>query len=121
LTLGRAILLIDLALLLGLGLGYLWWGREVGRLRAEVATARARPAVSPGEWTATGVVRAVIPDMNLLVLTHDQIGELMPPMTMGFRTASPQLYDGLAVGDEIRFTLQGVPPNVVITAIQKLQ
>jgi Cu/Ag efflux protein CusF len=121
LTLGRAIVLIDLALLLGLGFGYLWWGREAGRLRAEVAALRTPPAVRAGEWTARGVVRAVLPDANLLVLTHDQIGDFMPPMTMGFRTASPDLADGLAAGDEIRFTLQGIPPNVVITAIQKLQ
>jgi Cu/Ag efflux protein CusF len=121
LTLGRAIVLIDLALLLGLGFGYLWWGREAGRLRGEVADLRGRPTVSAGEWTATGVVRVVLPDANLLVVTHGQIAEFMPPMTMGFRAASPELYDGLAVGDEIRFTLQGTPPNVVITAIQKLQ
>jgi len=121
LTFGRAIALIDLALVLGLGFGYLWWGREADRLRTEVAALRARPAVGAGEWVATGVVRAVLPDMNLLVLTHEQIGEFMPPMTMGFRTASPDLQEGLAVGDEIRFTLQGAPPNVVITAVQKLQ
>jgi Cu/Ag efflux protein CusF len=121
LTLGRAIVLINLALLFGLGGGYLWWGREAGRLRAEVAALRARPAVSAGEWTARGVVRAVLPDINVVVVTHDQIGEFMPPMTMGFRTASPELADTLAVGDEIQFTLQGVPPNVVITAVQKLQ
>jgi Cu/Ag efflux protein CusF len=121
LTVGRAVILIDLALLLGLGLGYVWWGRDAARLRDELTALRARPTLSAGEWTATGVVRAVLPDSNLLVITHDQIGEFMPPMTMGFRTASPELHDGLAAGDEIRFTLRGIPPNVVITAIEKLQ
>lgn len=110
--------LVDLALALGLGVGYLWWGRESGRLRVELALAR-QPA--PREWTARGVVRAVLPEMNVVVLTHEDIGTWMPAMTMGFRAAGPAVYRGVEIGDEVRFTLTGRPPNVVITAIEKLQ
>jgi hypothetical protein len=44
----------------------------------------------------------------------------MPAMTMGFRAASRKVYEGVEVGDEVRFTLKGAPPNVAITAIEKL-
>jgi Copper binding periplasmic protein CusF len=38
---------------------------------------------------------------------------------MGFRVASPNIYEGLQIGDAVRFTLKGVPPNLTVTAIQK--
>ncbi len=115
----KVVLLADLALLLGVGFGYAWWGREATRLRVELVEARARPAVT--EWTARGVVRAVLPEMQVLVLTHEDIAGFMPGMTMGFRAESPAVYRGIEVGDEIRFTLKGVGSNVVITSIEKLQ
>lgn len=111
-------MLADLALALGLGGGYLWWGREVARLRQELASGKARPAV--GQWTVRGVVRAVLPEMNAVVLTHEEIEGFMPQMTMGFRVASPEVSRGIQVGDEVRFTLKGSTANAVITAIEKL-
>ena len=51
--------------------------------------------------------------------SHGEIAGLMAPMTMGFRTASPKIHEGLSIGDEVRFTLRGVPPNVAVTAIEK--
>ncbi len=115
----QAAVLVDFALVLGVGFGYVWWGREAAELRAELAAEKVRPAA--GEWTARGVVRAVLPEMNVVVLTHEDIGGFMPGMTMGFRVESPAVYQGIAVGDEVRFTLKGPAPNVVITAIEKLQ
>ena len=117
----KAIALMNLALGVGLLLGYLWWGREGARLSQETTVTIQAGAV-PGEerqWTARGVVRSVIPEINVLVLTHEDIPGFMPSMTMGFRTANPQLYNGLQVGDVIRFTLRGVPPNVAITALTR--
>ena len=61
--------------------------------------------------------RAVLPDMNVIVLTHEDIPGYMGPMTMGFRVHEPQIYRGLDIGDPVRFTLKGVPPNLSITAI----
>ena len=70
-------------------------------------------------WEVRGVVRAILPDLNLVIMTHEAIPGLMAPMTMGFREASPKIHEGLRVGDAVRFTLEGTPPNVVITAIEK--
>jgi Cu/Ag efflux protein CusF len=114
----KVVVLVNLALGLGLGGGYLWWGRQVDRLERDLAAARAAPA-GERQWQVAGVVRAVLPELDIVILTHDEIPGLMPPMTMGFRTASPRIREGLAVGDAVRFTLRGVPPNVVITAIEK--
>lgn len=116
----KAVVLIDLALVLGVGAGYFTWGLRVGRLEGALATAQAR-AVSgvARRWRGQGVVRAVLPDIGLLVLTHGEIPGFMPPMTMGFRAASAKITGAVRVGDAVRFTLEGVPPNVVVTAIEK--
>lgn len=117
----KAIALVNLALGVGLLVGYLWWGREATRLRREttVTIQAGSPGLEEREWTARGVVRSVIPEISVLVLTHEEIPGFMPSMTMGFRTADPKLYSGLQVGDVIRFTLRGTPPNVTIVAISR--
>ncbi|HEY7040850.1 MAG TPA: copper-binding protein [Methylomirabilota bacterium] len=117
----RVVLLINLALALGLMLGYLAWGREVSRLDQELQRARSQPAAVGGarSWQSRGVVRAVLPELNVVVLTHDELTGYMGSMTMGFRVHDPKLYDGLDIGDVVRFTLSGAPPNVEITSIVK--
>ena len=117
----KAIALLNLALGVGLLIGYLWGGREAARLRQEttVSIQAGAAALEEREWAVRGVVRSVIPEINVLVVTHGDIPGFMPSMTMGFRAANPQLYAGLQVGDVIRFTLKGVPPNVTIVAITK--
>lgn len=118
----RVVLLVDLALLLGLGAGYLWWGQQARRLAGELQAARAAAAVTAGgerEYHATGVVRAGIAELGILVITHGDIPGYMPPMTMGFRTESPKILESVRPGDEVRFTLRGTPPNLAITAIDK--
>ena len=117
----KAIVLVNLAVGIGILFGYLAWGREAVRLRQEVVKVRQEALAAQGErqWTIRGVVRATIPEINVLVLTHEEIPGFMPPMTMGFRTASPKLYEKLEAGDQVRFTLKGIPPNVTIVEILK--
>jgi Cu/Ag efflux protein CusF len=116
----KAVVLIDLALALGVAGGYLWWGRQVDRLGRELVEARAA-AAGPREYQAEGVVRAVLPEMGLVVITHEEIAGYMPSMTMGFRATSPRIYESVEAGDAVRFTLGGVPPNLAITAVEKLE
>jgi Cu/Ag efflux protein CusF len=117
----RAVLLINLALGLGLMLGYLAWGRETARLSQELALARQQQLGAGVErtWHARGVVRAVLPELRVVVLTHEDLTGYMGSMTMGFRVHDPKLYEGLDIGDRVRFTLTGVAPNVEITALAK--
>ena len=117
----RVVLLLNLALGLGLLMGFLAWGRPLGEVRRELAELRGQ-AVTPGVervFRARGVVRAIVPEINVIVLSHEDIAGFMPPMTMGFRAQDPKLYDGVKVGDVLAFTLRGVPPNVVITELRK--
>ena len=117
----RVVLLINLALGVGLLFGYLAWGREAVRLGQELEQARRQQAVvgTQRTWQSRGVVRAVLSELNVVVLTHEELTGYMGPMTMGFRVHDPRLYDGLDIGDTVRFTLTGVPPNVEITALIK--
>jgi Cu/Ag efflux protein CusF len=114
----KAVLLVNLALALGAGWGYLWWGRQAVRLQRELAAARAAASTVEREWTVNGVVRSILPELDVVVITHEDIAGYMPAMTMGFRAASPKIYEALRVGDAVRFTVRGVPPNVKIIAIE---
>ena len=117
----RVVLLVDLALALGVGAGYLGWGQAARRLAAELQAARVAAATAGGEreYRATGVVRAGLGELGILVITHGDIPGYMPAMTMGFRASSPEILDSVKPGDAVRFTLRGTPPNLAITAIDK--
>jgi len=117
----RVVLLVNLALALGVLLGWVAWGRQVARLDEELFAAR-RLAGLDGQvriWTARGVVRAVLPESSVVIFTHEDIPGYMPAMTMGFRLHDPRLAQGLDVGATVRFTLSGIPPNVEVTAIAR--
>jgi Cu/Ag efflux protein CusF len=114
----KVVILLNLALVVGVGWGWVRWGRTNARLQAELADARTAAAAVERQWQVRGVVRAVLPEVGLIVLTHEEIPGFMTPMTMGFRLASPKVADSVSVGDAVRFTLRGTPPNVVVTAIE---
>jgi len=117
----RVILLVNLALAVGLLLGFLAWGRPLDDTRRELAELRGQgvPAGVERVLRARGVVRAIVPEINVIVLSHEEIGGFMPPMTMGFRAQDGKLLDGVEVGDVLAFTLRGVPPNLVLTELRK--
>ena len=117
----RVILVVNLALGLGVLVGYLALGRDLTRMAQELDLARRQQATvgTLRSWQARGVVRAVLPELNVVVLTHEDLAGYMGSMTMGFRVHDPKLYEGLDIGDRVRFTLTGVPPNVEITALAK--
>ena len=51
-------------------------------------------------WVIKGVVRAVIPEIQVVVLTHDEIpGYYAAGMTMGFKVKDAKLLEGAHVGD----------------------
>ncbi len=116
----KVALLVDLALLLGVGWGWAWWGQRVDRLEGQLARAGFEQAGVEREWHVRGVVRAVLPDVGVVVISHEDIPGYMPAMTMGFRAASPEIYRAVEVGDGVRFTLRGAPPNVTVTGIERV-
>jgi len=116
------VILLNLAVGVGLLLGWLAWGQQIPRLEQRLRDAQQRVLVVGVErtWVVSGVVRAVIPETQLIVVTHEEIPGYMAPMTMGFRAASPKIYEGVRIGDAVRFTLRGAPPNVKIVALDKV-
>lgn len=115
----KVVILVNLALLVGVGSGYLWWGRQAARLQRDLAAARSLASGVEREWKVNGVVRAILADLDVLVITHEELPGYMAPMTMGFRVAAPKIYEGIRIGDAVRFTVRGAPPNVKIIAIEK--
>jgi Cu(I)/Ag(I) efflux system membrane protein CusA/SilA len=119
----KVVVLVNLALVLGMGAGYLWWGREAARLQADLDEA-ARRAPAPGRggeasWTVRGIVRSVFPSLGAVILTHEDIPGLMQAMTMGFEAADAKLLDGLTPGDRVRFTVRRAGERIVLVAIEK--
>jgi Cu/Ag efflux protein CusF len=118
----RVVLLLNLAVAVGVLVGWLAWGQQIPRLERRLLESRQRVLVVGGEqtWIVKGVVRAVIPEIQVVVLTHDEIPGFMPAgMTMGFKAQNPNVLERARVGDVVRFTLTGVPPDVKITALVK--
>jgi len=116
----RVVLLLNLAVGVGLLVGWLAWGREIPRLERRLLESQQRVLVVGSErtWVVRGVVRAVIPEIQVVVLTHDEIPGFMPAgMTMGFKVKDAKVLERARVGDVVRFTLTGVPPDVQITAL----
>ncbi|MDP1647584.1 MAG: copper-binding protein [Rubrivivax sp.] len=69
---------------------------------------------------ASGEVTKVDKASARLTLKHGEIKHLdMPPMVMVYRVRPPQLLDGLAVGDRVRFAVERIDGNYTVTALSK--
>ena len=68
----------------------------------------------------TGEVTKVDKANARVTLKHGEIKSLdMPPMTMAYRVRTPQLLEGVAVGDRVRFTAERIEGNYTVTALSK--
>lgn len=120
LRLWKAILLVNLALAVGVGVGYLRWGYQAGTRRSAGGVEQREAAARGwGSWTVRGIVRAVLPDLGALLVTHEAIPGLMPGMTMGFEVADPRLLAGLTPGDPIQLTLLEKNQRLLLIAIER--
>lgn len=118
----KVVVLLNFALGVGIGLGYLRWAREVRSLRDEVVRLRAEAArPSSQSWTVRGIVRSVIPKLGAIFLTHEAMPGLMDAMTMGFETDDAKLLAGLAPGDAVRFTVRKDGERLILVTIDKLR
>jgi Cu(I)/Ag(I) efflux system protein CusF len=81
---------------------------------AATTLALAQAPMANGEVTKLDKANARI------TLKHGEIKSLdMPPMTMTYRVRSPQLLEGVAVGDRVRFTAERIDGNYTVTALSK--
>jgi Cu/Ag efflux protein CusF len=117
----KVVVLLNVALAVGIGLGYLRWVKEVRSLRGEISRLRAEAArPTPQSWAVRGIVRSVIPKLGAVFLTHEAMPGLMDAMTMGFEVEEPKMLDGLVPGDLVRFTVRKDGERLVLVAIEKL-
>lgn len=59
------------------------------------------------------------PGRHLVTINHGDIKGLMSPMTMAFPVASPALFERIAAGDRVTFTLQRSAQGLAIIALIK--
>jgi Cu/Ag efflux protein CusF len=118
----KVVLLLNVALGVGIGLGYLRWAREVRGLEDQIVRLRAEAArPDPAAWTVRGIVRAVLAPSGAVFLTHEAMPGLMGAMTMGFEADDPRILNGLAPGDPVRFTVRKDGERLILVAIEKLR
>ncbi|HCZ16988.1 MAG TPA: hypothetical protein DHV85_20945 [Candidatus Accumulibacter sp.] len=87
-------------------------------LHAEPVT----PPAAQANVMTDGVVRRVDVANGKLTLRHGPIVNLdMPAMTMVFRVQSPELMQGLKVGDAVKFHAESIDDTLTVTAIQPAQ
>lgn len=67
-------------------------------------------------------VRRVNTRANTLSVRHGDIPNLdMPPMTMTFRLADPELLEGLSVGDNILVTVDRIDGAYTVMSVEPVQ
>jgi len=116
----QAVALVNAALLVAGAAGAWQLWRRAGGPADAVAGQTVTWGGPEREWQdVRGVVRAILPELGIVVLTHADIPGFMPGMTMGFRIAVPKIPESISVGDAVRFTVRGSPPLIVLTAIEK--
>ncbi len=60
-----------------------------------------------------GIVVALVPDTQQIVIDHEEIEGFMNAMTMGFRVYSPSLLDHVRSGDSVRFTIDTATDAII--------
>jgi Cu/Ag efflux protein CusF len=118
----KVLLLVNLGIGVGFLLGSLWWGQEVGRLRREVEAIKQSSGTRSslaGSWSAHGIVRVIAPEINRIFIDHGDIPGLMEAMTMAFEPEHPNMLNGLAPGDPVRFMLKQQGERLILVGIEK--
>ncbi|MGE0715281.1 MAG: copper-binding protein [Alphaproteobacteria bacterium] len=92
----------------------------IARLLATgLVLAAALPAAAQ-QTPIEGEVRRLDVAAEKLTIRHGPIASLdMPAMTMVFRVARPDMFQGLAVGDRVVFEVERSGGAITITAIRK--
>ena len=76
-------------------------------------------AVQTNQYKAAGVVKALNPKGPAIEIDHGDVEGLMPAMQMEFPVTDPNLLNGLAVNDQIDFTIENATDGMKVVAIKK--
>ena len=87
---------------------------------AHHAPAASQVAQAAAKDLADGEVRKVDKANGKITLRHGEIRSIgMGPMTMVFGVKSPALLENLATGDKVKFRVEEIKGDYVVTAIEK--
>ncbi len=67
------------------------------------STAATAAADREEGWETTGTIRRIEADRHSITIQHADVPGYMPSMTMPFDVEDPSLFEGLSVGDTVRF------------------
>ena len=76
-------------------------------------------AVQSRRFQAAGVVKSLNPKGPAIEIDHGDVEGLMPAMQMEFPVTDPNLLNGLAVNDQIDFTIEDATGVMKVVAIKK--
>lgn len=76
-------------------------------------------AVQSNQYKAAGVVKALDPKGPAIEIDHGDVDGLMPAMQMEFPVTDANLLSGLAVNDQIDFTIENATDGMKVVAIKK--
>ena len=78
-------------------------------------------AVQTNSYHGAGVVKAVYtnPKAPAIEIDHGEIAGLMPAMQMEFPVTDPKLLNGIAVNDQIDFTIEAAAGTMKVSEIKK--
>ncbi len=82
-------------------------------------TACQTPTSAPQSFAVRGIIRAIKPDEQILIIAHEAIPNFMDAMTMPFKLKPGEPLGGLQLGDEIRFRLRVTGEESWIEGIAK--
>ena len=95
-------------------------GKKSGEQTATPAPASGpAAAVQSNQYKAAGVVKAINTKTPAIEIDHGDIEGLMPAMQMEFPVTDASLLNGLAVNDQIDFTVENAPDGMKVVAIKK--
>jgi Cu/Ag efflux protein CusF len=78
-------------------------------------------AVATNSYHGVGVVKKLFPNPKApaIEIDHGDIEGLMPAMQMEFPVTDPSLLNGIAVNDQIDFTIETTAGQMKVSAIKK--
>lgn len=76
-------------------------------------------AVQTNSYHGVGVVKSINPKAPAIEIDHGDIEGLMPAMQMEFPVTNANLLNGIAVNDQIDFTLEDAAGVMRVTGIKK--
>ena len=85
------------------------------------SAASPAPSVQKDTYHGAGVVKAVFtnPKAPAIEIDHGDIDGLMPAMQMEFPVTDPKLLNGIAVNDQIDFTMEAAAGILKVSEIKK--